>query len=122
VSYVNELQDIHRANIVIDIDMCGASRSAYFFITKDRLYKILILKVNKNGIFGVKKSFQVVVRIESVLDIIELYAVLFKCTNCKIVKYCECNILNALEMSVNFSPVYERFNYQLERCFMEKKV
>jgi len=36
---------------------------------------------------------------ESVLDIIGLYAILFKCTNCKIVKYYEYNILKALEMS-----------------------
>jgi len=59
--------------------------------------------------------------IESVLDVIELYAILFKCTNCKIVKYYEYNILKALEMSVNFAPVYERFHYPLHRCFYGNK-
>ena len=118
MSYVNELQDIHRASIVIDIDMCGASSSASFYITKDRPNKILSFNVNKNDIFGVKKSFKVVGRIESVLDIIELYTILFKCSNCKIVfKYYEYNALKTLKMSVNFAHTYERFNYPLELCF-----
>jgi hypothetical protein len=84
--------------------MCGTSSSASFYITKDRLYKILILNVNKNDIFAVKKSFQVFGRIKSVLDVIELCAILFKFPNCKIVKYYEYNILKALEISVNFAP------------------
>jgi hypothetical protein len=57
VSYENELQNIHRVDTVIDADMCGTSGSASFYTTKDKLYKILILIVNKNDIFGVKKSF-----------------------------------------------------------------
>jgi hypothetical protein len=121
LSYVNELQDIQRANVVIDIDVCGIWSSASFYITKDRLYKILILNVNKNNIFCVKKSFQFFGRIQSVLDIIELCAILFKFANCKIVKYYEYNILKALEMSVNFAPCYERFNYPLELFFYGNK-
>ena len=120
-TYVNELQDIWRANVIINIDMCGTSSFASFYITKDRLYKILVLDINKNDIFGINKSFQVVGKIESVLDIIELCTILFKFTNRKIVKYYEYNILKSLEMSVNFAPVYERFNYPLELCFYGNK-